>query len=87
MGGWEEAMNLRARLHKTVGSRSTRDLDLTSPEELRARKSPPSRERRARTPLAMLQPTCTGGMASWFVGLLHGALDLVCARAVARAIK
>jgi hypothetical protein len=33
-------MNLRARLHKTVGSRSTRDLDLTSPEELREYKCP-----------------------------------------------
>ena len=33
-------MKLMVRLHKTVRSRSTRGLDLTSPEELRAYRCP-----------------------------------------------
>ena len=35
-----EAMNLMAWLHKTVSPRSTRGLDLTSPEELREYRCP-----------------------------------------------
>ena len=64
-----EAMNLMAWLHKTVSPRSTRGLDITSPEELREYRCPLSGEpaftgEESKDPASDVITTCTGGVAS-----------------------